>query len=58
LEEFPDASVYPDTEVQLCVIHQIRNSLKYVSWEDKRAFIEELLVHRAADKGLAEKQLN
>ncbi|MCU6163111.1 transposase, partial [Enterobacter bugandensis] len=33
LTGFPEAinSIYPDTEVQLCVIHQIRNSIKYVA---------------------------
>jgi len=28
--------VYPQAEIQRCVVHQIRNSLKYVSWKDKR----------------------
>jgi putative transposase len=28
--------VYPKAEIQRCVVHQIRNSLKYVSWKDKR----------------------
>ena len=28
--------VYPQAEVQRCVVHQIRNSLKYVSWKDKK----------------------
>ncbi|MCP6093559.1 transposase, partial [Klebsiella pneumoniae] len=33
LTGFPEAinSIYPQTEVQLCVIHQIRNSIKYVA---------------------------
>ena len=36
LKGFPDAinSVYPQTHVQLCIIHMVRNSLKYVSWKD------------------------
>lgn len=33
---------FPKTEVQLCVIHQIRNSIKYVSWKDSKAFIKDL----------------
>jgi putative transposase len=36
LKGFPDAinSVYPQTHIQLCIIHMVRNSLKYVSWKD------------------------
>jgi transposase-like protein len=36
LKGFPDAinTVYPDTHVQLCIVHMVRNSLKYVSWKD------------------------
>jgi len=28
--------VFPQAEIQRCVVHQIRNSLKYVSWKDKK----------------------
>lgn len=36
LKGFPDAinSVYPQTHIQLCIIHMVRSSLKYVSWKD------------------------
>jgi len=36
LKGFPDAinSVFPQTDIQLCIIHMVRNSLKYVSWKD------------------------
>ena len=39
LKGFPDAinSVYPETHIQLCIIHRVRNSLKYVSWKDYKA---------------------
>ncbi|AUX71439.1 IS256 family transposase [Erwinia pyrifoliae] len=39
LKGFPDAinSVYPQTNIQLCIIHMVRNSLKYVSWKDYKA---------------------
>lgn len=39
LKGFPDAinSVYPQTHIQLCIIHMVRNSLKYVSRKDYRA---------------------
>ncbi|EMM8462175.1 IS256 family transposase [Citrobacter sp. wls830] len=39
LKGFPDAinSVYPQTHIQLYIIHMVRNSLKYVSWKDYKA---------------------
>lgn len=39
LKGFPDAinSVFPQTHIQLCIIHMVRNSLKYVSWKDYKA---------------------
>lgn len=39
LKGFPDAinSVYPQTHIQLCIIHMVRNSLKYVAWKDYKA---------------------
>lgn len=44
LKGFPDAirTIFPDTRVQLCVIHQIRNTLKYVSYKDQKAFMKDL----------------
>ncbi|MDB5024892.1 MAG: transposase [Mucilaginibacter sp.] len=36
------AEVYPKTVTQLCVVHQIRNSCKYVSWKDRKAFVTDL----------------
>ena len=38
LKGFPEAiqSVYPDTQVQLCIVHMIRNSVKYVSYKDRK----------------------
>ena len=48
-------SVFPQTEVQSCVIHQIRNSLKYVASKDQKAFMQDLkIVYQAANKSLAE----
>ncbi len=35
-------AVFPKTEIQRCVIHQIRNSLKYISWKDRKAFMADL----------------
>ncbi|MBZ0344571.1 transposase, partial [Salmonella enterica subsp. enterica serovar Infantis] len=39
LKGFPDAinSVFPQPHIQLCIIHMVRNSLKYVAWKDYKA---------------------
>ncbi len=44
LKGFPDAinSVYPKTRIQLCIIHMVRNSLRYVSWKDYKAVTSDL----------------
>ena len=44
LKGFPDAinSVYPQTHIQLCLIHMVRNSLKYVAWKDYKAVTSRL----------------
>ena len=51
-------SVFPKAIVQLCVVHQIRNSLKYVSSKDQKGFLKDLKqVYRAVSKEVAEDQL-
>jgi transposase-like protein len=60
LRGFPEAinTVFPDTEIQLCVVHQIRNSLKYIASKDQKAFMKDLKqVYRATNKDLAETKL-
>lgn len=50
LKGFDDAirTIYPNTEIQTCVVHQIRNSLKYVASKDQKVFMSELKpVYRA-----------
>ena len=44
LKGFPDAiaAEYPQTKIQLCVVHMVRNSLKYVSWKDYKAVTADL----------------
>ena len=44
LSGFPDAinAVFPKTEVQLCIVHMIRNSVKYVSFKDRKAVTADL----------------
>jgi transposase-like protein len=52
-------SMYPGTEVQLCVIHQIRNTMKYINWKDSRELLKDLkAVYRAPSKELAEHNLD
>lgn len=51
-------AVFPQTVVQLCIVHQIRNSLKYVSYKDRKPVVESLkLVYQANDRKQAEKAL-
>ena len=60
LTGFSDAihSVFPETQVQRCVIHQIRNSLKYVIWKDRKAFTADLkTVYKATTREEAESNL-
>ncbi len=35
---FTDAikTIYPNTQTQICIVHQLRNSLKFVVWKDKK----------------------
>jgi putative transposase len=44
LTGFPEAinSVYPQTEIQLCIVHQIRNSLKYVGYKERKEVASDL----------------
>jgi transposase-like protein len=59
LKGFPDAinAVFPQTHIQLCIVHMVRNSLKYVSWKDYKAVTADLKrVYRSAteDEALLE----
>lgn len=44
LKGFPDAiaAEYPQTKIQLCIVHMVRNSLKYVTWKDYKAVTADL----------------
>ncbi len=44
LTGFPEAieTAYPKTQVQLCIVHMVRNSLKYVSWKQRKAVAADL----------------
>ena len=61
LKGFSEAiqSVFPDTEVQTCVVHQIRNSVKYVASKDQKEFMNDLKpVYQAETLNLAELRMD
>jgi len=60
LKGFDEAirTIYPNTEIQTCVVHQIRNSLKYVASKDQKIFMSDLKpVYRADNEIQALDQL-
>ena len=60
LKGLPEAinAVFPDAEIQLCIIHMIRNSFKYVSYKDSKAFVDDLkLIYRAETESKAVENL-
>jgi transposase-like protein len=61
LRGFPEAikAIFPQTEIQLCVVHQIRNSLKYVASKNQKEFMKDLKhVYQAVSKEAAELELD
>jgi len=51
-------AVFPQTAIQRCIIHQIRQSLKYVGWKDRKAFVEDLkTIYRAPTREAGESAL-
>lgn len=61
LNGFPQAigAVFPQAEIQTCVVHQIRNSLKYVASKDQKSFMKDLKpVYQAETLELAELRLD
>jgi transposase-like protein len=60
LTGFKDAiqAVFPRTQIQRCVIHQVRQSLTYVSWKDRKAFVADLrTIYQAPTREAAETRL-
>jgi len=56
LKGFPDAigSEYPDTQVQLCIVHMVRNSLRFVPWKDYKPVTRDLkLIYQASTEAEA-----
>ena len=61
LKGLPEAikTVYPDVSIQTCIVHQIRNSLKYIASKDQREFMKDLKsVYRAFNEETALKNLD
>ena len=64
LKGFPEvadhaAAVFPQTQVQLCIVHMIRHSLAYVSWQDRRTMVADLrAIYAAANEDAAAMALN
>ncbi len=61
LKGFPEAigAVYPETLVQTCIVHLIRNSLAFVSWADRKAIIPDLkAIYGAANAQAALERLD
>jgi transposase-like protein len=51
-------SIYPQVEIQSCIVHQIRNSLKYIASKDQKEFMKDLKnVYQAVNKQTAEDEL-
>ena len=61
LTGFPEAikTVYQQTRIQLCIVHTARNSLKFVSWKDRKALPADLRkIYRSLTVDEAEQQLS
>jgi len=60
LKGFPEAieSIFTKTQVQLCIVHMVRNSLKYVSWKDRKQVAGDLKkIYSSVNATVAEEQL-
>jgi putative transposase len=58
LKGFPEAieNLYPQTQVQLCIVHMVRNSLRYVSWKERKIIAADLRAIYAAPTAEAAEQ--
>jgi putative transposase len=60
LKGFPEAieSVFPNTQVQVCIVHMVRNSMRFVSWKDRKKTVSDLKkVYQAATEEQAQEAL-
>lgn len=61
LKGFPEAieTVFPDTQVQVCIVHMVRNSLKYVPWKDRKKVANDLKkIYSAPNEESARQELS
>jgi putative transposase len=61
LKGFPQAieSIFPHAQVQLCIVHMVRASLNYVTWQDRRKVVADLKpIYKAVTADEAERQLS
>jgi len=61
LTGFPDAinAVFPQTKVQLCIVHMVRNSLRFVSWKERKEVAADLrAIYRSISVEEAEQELD
>lgn len=61
LKGFPEAieAVYPKTQIQLCIVHQVRHSLRYVNWKQRKEVAADLrTIYGAATLDEAERALD
>ena len=61
LKGFPEAinAVYPQAQIQLCIVHMVRNSMKYVPWKDYKAISRDLkLIYQSITEEEALKALD
>jgi len=60
LKGFPEAikAIYPETEIQECIVHQIRNTTKYIPHKDKKKFCQDLKkIYQAPKEEMGHKEL-
>ncbi len=61
LKGFPEAieAVYPNTQIQLCIVHMVRHGLNYVSWKQRKEVATDLkTIYQAPTVEMAEKNLD
>jgi putative transposase len=61
LKGFPQAieSIYPNSQVQLCIVHLLRASMNYVTWQDRKKVVADLKpIYKAVTADEAERQLS
>lgn len=59
LKQYSIESIFPKTQIQLCIVHMVRHSLNYVSWKQRKEVADDLkTIYQAPTVEMAEKNLN